>query len=330
MFKNYISLGWFCGPAASLENLGFRTTSGPFDWYISEFRGVIDTIENNFQDFLSFDNLIKHKDSKYYFEDKKYGFLYNHEYGIEEKEEYKYYTIKEKYKRRCDRFLDIIKEPTCLFRAIKDLDEVEYINRNYKKIDEIFKKFNNNNQITYIITREYAQRLSKDVHSFIVDHHTLCYEESIHLFEQNVELVSFCIDNYDKDKRCQNLIYEKQKEVNVLLNRNKNLIGLLEYDLKMKIQGYIYIYGAGKIGELLLSKFDRNKILGFIDQYTLKENIEEFPVHRIGDEELYECIKSKECTIVITPVEFESINNQLKDFLKNLKYKTVHLSHLFD
>ena len=329
MFKNYISLGWFCGPAASLENLGFRTASGPFDWYISEFRGVIDVIENNFENFLIFENLVKHIDSKYYFEDKKHGFLYNHESGIEEKQDYKYYMIKKKYQRRCDRFLKNIQEPTCLFRAIKDIDEIAYINENHKEIDKLFKRFNVENKVIYIVTYEYASMLCKNVEAFTVDHHTLCYEESIRLFEQSIDLVSFCIKNYDKEQRYKNMIYEKQKEINVLMNRNRNLIGIIENDLKIEKTDYILIYGAGKVGELLLDKLDKEKVLGFIDQYTLKETAKGFPVYRIGDEQLYECVKTKKCTIVITPLEFEDIKKNLKDFLQDLEYRAIHLSHLF-
>lgn len=57
MFENFISLGYYCGVAASMSKLGIRSCSGPFDWYISEFQGVLECIENDFGDFLDVNNL---------------------------------------------------------------------------------------------------------------------------------------------------------------------------------------------------------------------------------------------------------------------------------
>ena len=51
VYKNYISLGYFCNIASDLEELGFRNTSSPFDWEISVFEGVISAIDNRFNNF---------------------------------------------------------------------------------------------------------------------------------------------------------------------------------------------------------------------------------------------------------------------------------------
>ena len=53
-FKNFISLGYYCGTAASMSKLGIRNSSGPFDWYTSELIGVLECLENDFSDFLGF------------------------------------------------------------------------------------------------------------------------------------------------------------------------------------------------------------------------------------------------------------------------------------
>ena len=58
-YKNYISLGYFCNVASDLEQLGLRNTSSPFDWVISDFEGVIQAIDNQFSDFMVYDNLIQ-------------------------------------------------------------------------------------------------------------------------------------------------------------------------------------------------------------------------------------------------------------------------------
>ncbi len=35
IFKSYISLGWYCGTAASMEKHGLRSFAYPFDWVSS-------------------------------------------------------------------------------------------------------------------------------------------------------------------------------------------------------------------------------------------------------------------------------------------------------
>ncbi len=54
IYKNIMSLGYFCGVARELERVGLRNASYPFDWIIStDFKQVIKLIENNFENFLS-------------------------------------------------------------------------------------------------------------------------------------------------------------------------------------------------------------------------------------------------------------------------------------
>lgn len=56
-YDNFISLGYFCDVAKDLEQLGLRDVSSPFDWCISDFRGVVAAIENNFHDFMNIELL---------------------------------------------------------------------------------------------------------------------------------------------------------------------------------------------------------------------------------------------------------------------------------
>ena len=74
-----------------------------------------------------------------------------HELLPDEKLDIKYKEIKEKYERRCNRFLAAIKEPTCFFRMVKDNDEITYINENMQYIESIIKKSNVNNEIVFLL-----------------------------------------------------------------------------------------------------------------------------------------------------------------------------------
>ena len=59
MFEKFISLGWYCGTAAAMSKLGIRSFSGPFDWYQSDFSGVLNCLDNDFDDFLEKKNLVQ-------------------------------------------------------------------------------------------------------------------------------------------------------------------------------------------------------------------------------------------------------------------------------
>ena len=52
MYEHIVSLGWYCGVAASMSRYGFREMSGPFDWMFSDFEGVLHFLETSFEDFL--------------------------------------------------------------------------------------------------------------------------------------------------------------------------------------------------------------------------------------------------------------------------------------
>jgi hypothetical protein len=81
LYSNCISLGWFCGTASSLSRLGLRSYSGPFDWYFSHYWAVLNQIENDFKDFMKWENLELSLDdaSGRTFCDRKYGFCCNHD-----------------------------------------------------------------------------------------------------------------------------------------------------------------------------------------------------------------------------------------------------------
>ena len=51
-YSNYVSLGSFCSVAMELERFGLRSASFPFDWLLSDFRGVVEAINSNFGAFF--------------------------------------------------------------------------------------------------------------------------------------------------------------------------------------------------------------------------------------------------------------------------------------
>jgi hypothetical protein len=137
--KTAISLGWDCGPAVYGVEHGLRNrkTEGyntcPFDKMITNYKGIIQCIEDNFQYFCDPEYLrVMHITDKYYhlnfplnttiIVNTKYNFIFNHEsadhanlWQTEQwpKGQYHYemdnfYEFIQRYKRRIQNFRDYL------------------------------------------------------------------------------------------------------------------------------------------------------------------------------------------------------------------------------
>jgi len=53
----FISLGCFCATARALQSLGLKKHTYPFDWARSPLMGVVQCLDTNFEDFLSFKSI---------------------------------------------------------------------------------------------------------------------------------------------------------------------------------------------------------------------------------------------------------------------------------
>lgn len=98
-YNNVISLGFFCSVASEIEKIGLRSSSYPFDWLISDFKGVIAVIENHFEDFMSYENMAQHELYPSFYKDTKYGMQFYHDFD-------EYHSLKNK----CLRFIKNIKD----------------------------------------------------------------------------------------------------------------------------------------------------------------------------------------------------------------------------
>ena len=157
-YKNYISLGYFCGVAQDLEKMGLRNQSSPFDWGISNFENVIDAIDNKFYGFMDYENLSQDVNIRNHYRDDLYRFYFFHDFSQYRSLDKQYEEVKNKYYRRINRFLQTIKEPTLFVRYIstEELDEnnksveLKWIECNYKRILSVLRKYNPENDIIFI------------------------------------------------------------------------------------------------------------------------------------------------------------------------------------
>ena len=210
MFENCASLGWFCGTACSLSKLGLRSFSGPFDWYFSnDFSSVVSLVENRFSDFFVRENL-EPCELPYQFWDIEHDFFFMHDNDAGEPFDDAYPKIKEKYIKRANRFLEAIIEPTCLFRTVGSNDEIDYINEDYIHINNVFKSFNANNEIVYILFQG-MKELDSHCHQYILDiSERPDVEETMRaMFDHNNELLSYCSSLLSVEHRNKNLRYDR-------------------------------------------------------------------------------------------------------------------------
>lgn len=117
-YINFISLGYFCGVAQDLEALGLRDASYPFDWCISNYEGVIKAIDNRFSDFMAYENLSQSAETRKHYMDTAYEIFFFHDFSQYKSLDEQYFLVKEKYRRRINRFLKRIEQPTCFVRYI--------------------------------------------------------------------------------------------------------------------------------------------------------------------------------------------------------------------
>lgn len=294
-YNNCISLGWFCGTAMSLEKLGLRSRSGPFDWYFSDYRGVLKQIETGFSDFMTRDNLQIIEGKEKEFRDLKYGFYCNHD--VKEDFDSEYASIYERYMRRAKQFMNDILSPTVFFRTIRDTEEIKLINDNWDYADKLLKGYNFKNRIVYVKRRGLDGLTNK------VEAYDLSFPEYIgniyemrHLFDSSKALLDLCAGLISTDKMHENIKFDKQKNawrataayVNKCIEENIDGVDqAILTALSAKEEDGIYLWGAGNYG-LPLARYlsERGVVIkGIIDNAYLLRKSDEFSVISFDDVE---------------------------------------------
>ena len=166
---NYISLGPTCSVAYQLQKLNLKKESLPFDWIrCNSILNILNLIKNNFEGFFEDLTHVKDSSSKFpyisdddssnsifekfddlkdmetkIYKSKNIGFFHDFKDGVSIDD------VKEKYNRRIKRFYEKIKNKSTFIR-----DEIHFKNANipyYNELNNIFKKYNNENQLVLII-----------------------------------------------------------------------------------------------------------------------------------------------------------------------------------
>lgn len=263
MFDYFISLGWFCGTAASLSKYGFRSGSDPFDWYVSDLKSILHFMETDFSDFLFRENLEEVPDKPREFKDTKYNLVFNHD--IKQDFNAEYVDIYKKYMRRVERFRTKIQSPSCFIRAVRDENELQYIADNQNYINQIIKKSNGFNEIVFLIPQWIKIQKELSFLSFVLKIESYgdgTKEELRGIFDNNDDIIEFLQNNIAVSSVTSNLNWDRKLEFekmgkasDILKHRYSIAISLLNDDLKRSlIPENIVIYGAGNIGKAFFNK----------------------------------------------------------------------------
>lgn len=291
MFDNFISLGWFCGMAASLAKSGFRNHSYPFDWCFSDFNSVLHFIDTDFSDFMVRENLKRNPSSMNVFEDIKYNLYFNHD--VKSDFDVEYPDIYEKYLRRINRFIEAEQNPSCFLRAVKDENELQYIMDNQNYIRHTIQKRNSFNEIVFLIPQWMKNKSSEKMAFpyFILNieaYRGNSRENLRGMLGSNDDVIEFLQSNIAVSDLISNIIWDRESELKMetknkmILNSRYNIaIRLLKNDLNpFLIPQNIVIYGAGNIGKAFFDKCEGvcSNIECFIDKNPKEREYKGIPI----------------------------------------------------
>lgn len=194
-FENCISLGESCSLSMFMCRTGLHSFTGPFDWIDTlSFDGVLKNIDNGFVDFLNEKNLQREGFYNYTVYDKKYNIYFFHDFCK------KYEEVKEKFDIKAKRLLEKMKQPSCFFRLVSNKMEVAYINNNQKYIQKVIKKYNNDNEIVFLICKKSIGEkieIGKSFYLNVEEPYELCwFQHKDHSYKilENKEICKFIKD----------------------------------------------------------------------------------------------------------------------------------------
>jgi len=192
-----------------MERLGFRSSSGPFDWVVTyKVEAIIELIENHFEGFMDYKNLYQNEQYLNIYKDTKYKVQFNHDFVanqslIEQLEE-----VKAKYKRRIERFYEEINAPTLFIRYIISNKEKEYFENSYESVVQILKKYNEKNELVLVAHEDMVSSKIK-IYNVVRD---TGITTTLYPIQKNADLYNYIIAHYDDAKLKKNLEFIKNKE----------------------------------------------------------------------------------------------------------------------
>lgn len=152
-YDNYVPLGSRCYIALDLIKIKQRVCSYPLDWVICRFSLIEDIFQNEqFPTYIfSLDNLYQDVNYKYRYYSKAFDSWFLHDFDdyIPLSKQLGY--VKKKYRKRTKRMFHDILRPSLFIHQCETQEDVDYIEKNYERLRQMVKKYNNENEILFLI-----------------------------------------------------------------------------------------------------------------------------------------------------------------------------------
>ncbi len=222
IFSEYdyvVPIGEACFVATFLKNLDAREFSAPFDWVMGAGLEIrLELILNEFKDFLNIEDFVcitKEVEDKLIsegltefpteheiYQNTRTGISHNHDFLRNMPLEESYPLAKEKYDRRIERFLDLLKTDAKILFFYADMPKP-----NAKKADL--------DKLTELLVRINFQFRSADIH-LLYFHHTKDPQPVIKTLNKYIEL-----GEYHKDDTTPELQHDLRNTINLEAKKTK-------------------------------------------------------------------------------------------------------------
>ena len=143
-------MGFCCFVAGNLEKMGLRSASLPYDWNVTYWKAIEDTIVSHFDNYMVKEKLYQYKDYPHCYENCSAGVTFVHDFVDYLPLDKQFDKVKEKYDRRISAFYNSIIEPTVFIRYCMNAEEVYCIEKRYQNIKDIFTGFNEQNEMIFL------------------------------------------------------------------------------------------------------------------------------------------------------------------------------------
>ena len=313
MFSNFVSLGTACPVASSMSKYGLRSFSGPFDWLItSRFDIVLHYLENDFKDFLEKSKLESIDEAGLRFKNSGGVVFLHEEYPFKER----YDALEQKYRKRIDRFLRETEKRTCFLRFCANSEEISYILENYQYIEKIIKKRNNQNEIIFLIKKDYYFQKPLPFQYYIMPVESPG-KALRNYFDGANQFLDYCAHHFDAVSMMRNLEFDVKKrdeetQMRIKQRRYETLLKLFDLDCtKISIPKDIIIYGAGNIGVSFYKKVKGicNTIC-FVDRKRAGEKIDDLPIIKVEELDY-----GNNADIIVTATyDYDNISEEIKRY----------------
>lgn len=147
--EHCVSLGWFCSVAMELERIGLRGGSLPFDWVLISMKDVVELIENHFEDYIA-DEMTRFVGNPKVYKNERYQVDFFHDFTADMPFREQVPAVREKYRRRIERFYQTIGEPTLFLHYVRDQADAAYIAAHCDAVLKLLTSFNPQNDIIFI------------------------------------------------------------------------------------------------------------------------------------------------------------------------------------